>query len=339
MKVDDLGMNPPTEQLIRDFLNRLSLAARGHLGLSERKSLLDQTRTRIEADCGDLHTATSVQVRKVLANLGDPIAIVERARSVDKSESRGESVTAVDATEPAQPPASPAVPPVQVPAPRPGLSASARLIVKGERKMTLEKGVEPGEPALFAAPDEAAPDDAAPGESAPRRAAPADRVQGQPGRSQAPSPNAEPRRQRLGGAAATGAGALARLACAARTLARGNPVEILAVLLLGIGGAVYPPIWILGVLVALPSKKWDVRDKFIGIVLPVLLVIFGTVLVLAFGGQHSSLLSYGHEAWLGAERIGRLTALAGAAYLLWALRRSRRKPSKQPPWRLSPRFG
>ncbi len=225
--------------------------------------------------------------------------------------------------------------------------------------MPLEKDVELGEPALFAAPDDAAPDDAAPddavpddavpddgapgdgapGESAPRLAAPQDQVQGQPGRLQAPSRKADPQRRRLAGAAAAWAGALARLASAAWTLARGNPVEMLAVLLLGVGGAVYPPIWMIGVLVALPSKKWDVKDKCLGIVLPVLLVIFGTVLVLAFGGQHSSLLSYGHEAWLGAERIGRLTALAGAGYLLWALRRSRRKPPKQPPWRLSPRFG
>ena len=44
-------MNPPTEQLIRDYLNRLSVAARGKLGFSERQSLLDRTRARIEAEC------------------------------------------------------------------------------------------------------------------------------------------------------------------------------------------------------------------------------------------------------------------------------------------------
>jgi hypothetical protein len=100
-KVDDLGMNPPTEQLIRDFLNGLSVAARGRLGFSERQSLLDRTRARIEAECGDIASATTVQVRKVLASLGDPIAIVERVRLTDSTEPdlTGPGLTGSDLTE------------------------------------------------------------------------------------------------------------------------------------------------------------------------------------------------------------------------------------------------
>ena len=71
-------MNPPTEQLIRDYLNRLSVAARGKLGFSERQSLLDRTRARIEAECDGSNGASAIQVRRALAGLGDPIAIVER---------------------------------------------------------------------------------------------------------------------------------------------------------------------------------------------------------------------------------------------------------------------
>ena len=70
-------MNPPTEQLIRDYLNRLSVAARGKLGFSERQSLLDRTRARIEAECGGTSGASATEVRRALAGLGDPIAIVE----------------------------------------------------------------------------------------------------------------------------------------------------------------------------------------------------------------------------------------------------------------------
>ena len=74
-------MNPPTEQLVRDYLNRLSLAARSRLGLSDRQALLDQTRARIEAEVGGLNHATPAQVRQTLAALGDPIALVENERT------------------------------------------------------------------------------------------------------------------------------------------------------------------------------------------------------------------------------------------------------------------
>src|SRR5260370_5130498 len=70
-------MNPPTEQLIRDYLNRLAVAARGQLGFAQRQSLLDRTRARIDAECAGACGASAVQVRKALAGLGDPIALVE----------------------------------------------------------------------------------------------------------------------------------------------------------------------------------------------------------------------------------------------------------------------
>jgi hypothetical protein len=117
-----------------------------------------------------------------------------------------------------------------------------------------------------------------------------------------------------------------------------NKVEILAVVLLGIGGAIYPPIWIIGALVALPSRKWDIKDKFLGITFPVVVVIVGTVLVLVLGGQQNSASSYATEAWLGAERLMRIAAVGGALYLAWGLRRGRREP-KQPPWNVPHKLG
>jgi hypothetical protein len=117
-----------------------------------------------------------------------------------------------------------------------------------------------------------------------------------------------------------------------------NKVEILAVVLLGIGGAIYPPIWVIGALVALPSRKWDIKDKFLGITFPVVVVVVGTVLVLVLGGQHSSFGSYAFEAWLGAERLSRIAAVGGALYLVWRLWRGRRAP-KQPPWNVPHKLG
>jgi hypothetical protein len=133
-------------------------------------------------------------------------------------------------------------------------------------------------------------------------------------------------------------GPLRRLVLGITELVIQNKVEIFAVVLLGLGGALYPPIWILGALFALPSRKWDIRDKFLGITFPVVVVVVGTVLVLVLGGQQSSFARYAYEAWLGAERLSRIAALSGALYLVWGLWRGRRDP-KQPPWNVPHKLG
>src|SRR5262245_38857347 len=74
-------MNRPAEQLIRDYLNRLSLAAKAGLAPADRQALLDHTRARIDAECGGIANPTAAQVRRTLAGLGDPIALAERERS------------------------------------------------------------------------------------------------------------------------------------------------------------------------------------------------------------------------------------------------------------------
>jgi hypothetical protein len=310
-KVDDHGMKPSTEQLMRDFLNRLSVAARGKLEFSDRQSLLDRTRARIEAECGDVETATAIQVRKVLAGLGDPVAIVELEQARAGSRVTGESGRASEAG--------------------------------GEPVTAVE--AKKNEPAsLFAAPDPVGPDPEKKPAESPAASSGSTKRTGSPIRIPRPARDRNavirlggrgPKPKGRGGQASSGVvGFLAGIG----TLARQNPQEIIAIVLLGVGGAVFPPIWLLGVAVALPSRKWVIGDKFLGLVAPVILVIVGTVLVLVLGGQHATMLAYIREAWLGAERLSRVAALAGAGYLFWALRRSKRKP-KNTPWKLSPRFG
>jgi hypothetical protein len=63
----------------------------------------------------------------------------------------------------------------------------------------------------------------------------------------------------------------------------------------------------------------------------VLIVIFGTVAALMFGGPRAPMTGYFSEAWLAAGRISRVAAALGGAYLLWRLFRGPREP-KQPPW-------
>jgi hypothetical protein len=101
---------------------------------------------------------------------------------------------------------------------------------------------------------------------------------------------------------------------------------------------VYPPIWLIGVLVALSSRKWDHRDKWLGLGLPIPLVVFGATMVLLLGGQQQSMGHYATEAWLAAGRLSRIAVVLGAGYLLQRLhkyqgKRERRRPPWGPPHR------
>ena len=55
-------MRPPAEQLIRDYLNRLSVAARTRLQSDERRAFLARTRDFIETQSGVRDTADPAAV-------------------------------------------------------------------------------------------------------------------------------------------------------------------------------------------------------------------------------------------------------------------------------------
>ncbi len=73
-------MSPPAEQLIRDYLNRLSVAARGQLGADDRRALVDRTRGFIERKTGLAGPPTAIEVARLLAGLGDPARLVQQER-------------------------------------------------------------------------------------------------------------------------------------------------------------------------------------------------------------------------------------------------------------------
>jgi hypothetical protein len=366
-------VNPPTEQLIRDYLNRLSLAARDKLGFAERQSLLDRTRARIEAECGGVNGASAVQVRKALAGLGDPIALVEfEVRLADGSPSEtgmvhehdgalngrqndadradrllivkgsdiGKDMLVTGGPNGSRPKRAGG----SVRLVRAGITSAQRRRARSEAQKALLAGSQ-GPPGTSLVPAQRRP----PG---PDGLTGPGRADGQghsaaPGRSATEADNAEGRgraesgtrqRGRFAGPTAAGVSVAARLLRSVAALALDNKLEFIAVILLGIGGAVYPPIWLLGLVFGLPSQKWDIGDKFVGIVLPVMLMIVGTAAIIVLGGPRGSIESYAVEAWLGAERLSRALAFAGACYLYWALYRGRRKP-RQPPWNLPHRVG
>src|SRR5262245_5922097 len=70
-------MEPTAEQLIRDYLNRLSVAARIRLRSDDRRAFLARTRELIERRSGSPATADPGQVQEVLSSLGEPVAAVE----------------------------------------------------------------------------------------------------------------------------------------------------------------------------------------------------------------------------------------------------------------------
>jgi hypothetical protein len=71
-------MRPPAEQLIRDYMNRLSIATRNSLQPDDRRAFLARTRDYIERQAGGRENADPAVVLRILVSLGEPEAAVER---------------------------------------------------------------------------------------------------------------------------------------------------------------------------------------------------------------------------------------------------------------------
>lgn len=340
-KWDYRRMSPPAEQLIRDYLNRVSVAALGRLGPPERRALLARTRESIEDEVGKSAAAPAAEVARVLAALGEPEALVDRERPLAAGGAATGPGSAAD--------------PVSMPPPTREFTVRRQPISAGR----------PGEPGQTGSPGQhrglGGSADAGDQRDAPRAGRPG---RGLPvlaelmaalgnaagwsrrpghdgGQPELPGPGAGPGGSSadrappgeisLAGALSGAASALGRVAAAAWVRARRHPLEACALVLLGLGGLVFPPIWLFGVLVALPSRMWDFRDKWIGLAGPVVLVILGAWLAVMLGGEQGSVGAYAHEAWMFAAYLSRAAAVLGAAYLAWRLEQGPRRPAV-PPW-------
>lgn len=114
-------------------------------------------------------------------------------------------------------------------------------------------------------------------------------------------------------------------------LARKHPLEAVAVSLLGIGGLILPfPFWLIGGLVALKSRRWDARDKWMALAGPPLITL--AVLIIRAATSPGNFFSAFYQA---AHHDLGLSIRAGcvlcAAYLVWRLRRGPRLRTL-PPW-------
>ncbi|HEV2242480.1 MAG TPA: hypothetical protein VGR98_15665 [Streptosporangiaceae bacterium] len=470
-------MEPTAEQLIRDYLNRLSVAARTRLRSDDRRAFLARTREVIERRSGSPATADTGEVQEVLSSLGEPVAAVEneyarlaaarskraaarsgvwRPRGSPAGEPSPDADAGPDSDAAADPrPASGSRPtrsprhlpraavdvshlegrelkgdiekkvkvnrpltsrfrpgqpakleqpsrPVRVPRPRPGGSRPRDVNGAGpsgsgpgsERADSNARGspatvpepagpqAPPPETTPGGAPSAASvlPVDWLPGAGQAPAAAPETPSAGTSGPGAAPPETGTPEASAPGGSAPAPpeaghgtAGSAARPAggvpaSASRParvvtsplprLSRGRPpgvtpgrarrlvsfwggrrLEAAAVILMALGGLVYPfpvwllgfSLWLLGVIFAAASRQWSPNEKWAGILGQVALVIAGTSVGLALGGQRHSLAAYGHEVLADSRYMMQIAALLGAAYLAWRAYRGRRYPL--PPWR------
>ena len=113
-------------------------------------------------------------------------------------------------------------------------------------------------------------------------------------------------------------------------LAKKNPLEAVAVIVLGIGGLLYPfPLWLIGGVIALRSRRWDKRDKWLALLGPPAFAVLCMLLLGASGGGgfFHALAHASHEFGL----LLRVGCVLCAGYLVWRLRRGPRR-RKTPPW-------
>ena len=115
------------------------------------------------------------------------------------------------------------------------------------------------------------------------------------------------------------------------TLARKHPLEAVSVILLGVGGLILPfPFWLIGGLVALRSRRWDARDKWIALAGPPL-VTFAVLLIRAATSAGNFFSAFYHAAQHDVGLSIRAGCVLCAGYLVWRLRRGPRIRTL-PPW-------
>jgi hypothetical protein len=114
-------------------------------------------------------------------------------------------------------------------------------------------------------------------------------------------------------------------------LARKHPLEAVSVVLLGVGGLIFPfPFWLIGGLVALKSRRWDARDKWMALAGPILVTF--VVLLIRAGTSPGNFFSAFYHAFRHDFGLSiRAGCVLCAVYLVWRLRRGPRLRTL-PPW-------
>jgi hypothetical protein len=441
-------MSPPTEQLIRDYLNRLSVAARGQLGPDDRRALVNRTRDFVERKTGLAGPPTAMEVARLLAGLGDPSGLVQQerqrlaavrgelpepaanrnriARVLRRDATRARTAswhwpaqegrradlqltlleggaTLVDVPADGDVPASPPSPATGTTSA--GTTGAAPGAASPAATGTTSAGTTGAAPGAAgpSAPDVSAGSNGIARNGVARALAPngADEPAAHvPAQASEPSwfmlalgghepdatdkpdngppapdlPPVVPAKRRWPSAPASTDAGTRRLVNSDSTMSgdsvnddagpawqlttlrdsvvsrqarraltalvawyRRRPLEASAVVLLGLGGVIYPPVWLLGAGVALASRLWDYRDKWTGLALPLLVTLIAAAVGVA-NGSHVSVGQGVHEGWVYGVVASRLAAVLSATYLGWRSVHGRRPPAV-PPWNKPHKIG
>jgi hypothetical protein len=341
------------DQLVQDYLTRVAAAAR-HLPKGARMAFVGRTKAQIERQVAAAGTDDPGKLVEVLAELGDPEELVraERLRIDNKwlkkrgQETHPEPVTGAPPAGSGPPRASrprvyqprvhrglrsrwkPATPPPpQKPAAE---SAEPDDTITGR---VIGKGLAPtSPPPTSPAPTSPAP--TSPARTSPARTSPA--PSSPPPESPAPWPDQldamMPPGPVPGEDDGTAPGTQTPLD-GVWQLARGHLLESVAVVLIGLGGALLPfPFWLAGALVALFSRLWDGRDKVAAIGGPILMVFLGSIVsALLMGGHNNVVAIYIHAMHVDTGLWIRIGCVLTAVYLGWRVSKGRR--IKVPPWK------
>ena len=292
--------NPSGDQLIREYLTRIAQAGQ-RLPKGARLAFIGRTRTRIERELGPGGAADPDRVLAVLEALGEPEELVRAERAkIDAAWAKRRAATRRASEEAA--------------ARKAGEEAAATATAPLEYRRRTAQGPATTQPQPVSPGGQAA-------EPGPPDGPPA--AESQPGRTlrrRLPSlpPGPPPTPADIG------------------RLARANLLESLVIVLIGLGGLLFPvlpPIWVLGSLLALlPSGIWDARDKFAALLGPIVITAAISVLI-ALGDRvpGNFVVIYVHAFGAGAGYLLRFGCLVTAGYLAWRVYQGPRV--KIPPWR------
>jgi hypothetical protein len=339
--------NPSGEQLVTDYLTRVAQQAR-HLPKGARMAFVGRTRALVERELGGPGALTDPgHVSAVLDRLGTPEDLViqertridrnwvkKRASSTEEGEAAAAALTgplnrsltprrrlnADTQTGKQASPDDPRTGPV-TPAEGTPVAGSPGLRRPGPRS-TSPRSTGPRSTALRGTgPRRAGLRSVSPPSSGPRSG----------GLRSADSPGASPGHQD-GTAAGTHGMSWNEMLANTRQLARDHLLETIAILLLGLGGLIlWFPFWPIGAIVAVFSRLWDVKDKLLAIVGPLLVVLAGSVLgALIFGGSGNVVVVYFHAVGTDFNILIRVGCVLTAAYLAWRVTQGPRP--KVLPW-------
>jgi hypothetical protein len=325
-------MSARSEQLVLDYLSRAADAAHGILRSDERLRFIASLRAAIEQQRQAVRAVEPAQVRQVLAKFGDPRGLADRERrSLD--EAKAAALDARDAggsiggTAPPQVAAAagagqPGTIPVVRPAEEsvsgqaarggPGAAGSRRPLVSRGRPAAGApsrggRGASQPLPAAQRAPADKRPGAAPPGMAPPGMAPPGMAPPGMAPPGMAPPGMAPPAR------------VVPQFASDPMSVIRKFPREMLALVLLGLGGLLFPfPLWFAGAAIGLTSRVWSRSDKLTGLGGPLVITVVTVGIIGALNknpGIAVDMHAYVAAAHADALLILRITAVLGAGYL------------------------